>query len=61
MWTDGKADVQDTGRKRASNARRVINSLMALTGDMVDLDKYVQGKESQQLLGIGVSGSIHTW
>ncbi|XP_051923378.1 urea transporter 2 [Hippocampus zosterae] len=44
MWTDRKADVQDAGRKRASNARRLINSLMALTGDMVDLDKYIQDK-----------------
>ncbi|XP_049589985.1 urea transporter 1 isoform X1 [Syngnathus scovelli] len=46
MWTDAKADARDAGEKRASDIGRVrvVNRLMALTGDMLYLDKHIQDK-----------------
>ncbi|XP_057710848.1 urea transporter 1 [Corythoichthys intestinalis] len=44
MWTDRKADVRDTSGKRARDSSPVLNRLMALTGDMIYLDKVMQDK-----------------
>ncbi|XP_061921157.1 urea transporter 1 [Entelurus aequoreus] len=44
MWMDTKTEAQDASGKPASTARRVMNGVMMVTGDMVYLDKYTQDK-----------------
>ncbi|XP_077445337.1 urea transporter 1 [Stigmatopora argus] len=44
MWTDSKPDMREAGRKEARDAGPAVKRLMALTGDMPHLDKFMQDK-----------------
>lgn len=50
MWMDTKTEVEEASRKHAGLSRRVLNGLLWCTGDMVHLDKYMQGKKLSTLL-----------
>lgn len=49
MWIETKTEVEETSRSGASYRRRVLDTVLLCTGDMKHLNKYMEGKKTQQV------------